>query len=149
MTCCSPKEVQGLCRPCPCVTFKLLFIDTWLWVISLPRIYAGQGEKRISQLHLLFDYPWPNFSSIVWAHTLTSRRVLPHSLPISHPCSSMSYTTRLSIYTVESVCHWQQWAIRKIESSCIRNISFHLSIYCLKRECYWQFIKAFKRYGQL
>lgn len=115
------------------LTCTLLFIDTLLWVTSLPRIGCGQGKNGSSQLHLLFGYPWPNFSSIVWTHTLTSRRALPHSLPISHPCSSLSHTTCLSIYTVESVCHWQHWAIRKIESSCIRNTSFHLAVCCLKR----------------
>lgn len=100
------------------------------------RCWSGQKENftASSVPVILLEYPWPNSSSIVWPHTLTSRRALPHSLPISHPCSSLSHTTCLSIYTVESVCHWQQRAIRKIESSRVRNTSIHLSIYCLKRE---------------
>lgn len=107
----------------------LVFIDTWLWVITLPRIDALHGEKRILQFHLcqLFCLIIPDqiFSAIVWTHTLTSRWALP---PISHPCSSLFHTTCLSIYTVESVSLWQDWVIRKTESSCLRNSSFHLLI---------------------
>lgn len=53
------KAVKSV-RPVPlaCVTFMPLFIDTWLWVISLPRIDAGQGKGRISQLHLRRLFYW-------------------------------------------------------------------------------------------
>lgn len=118
-----------------------------LQAINPPRVEAGQKEtiRASFLLVIILDYSWQNFSCIVWTHTLTSRQALPHSPPISHPCSSLSHTTCLSIYTVESVCHWQQWAVRKIDSLCIRNTTFIYQYTVLKANIYWQFMKEFKK----
>lgn len=39
---------------------SMLFIDTWLWVISLPRIDAGQGKERTSHLFFFFFLIMPD-----------------------------------------------------------------------------------------
>lgn len=62
--------------------------------MPVPKIEAGQGTEG-GIYSFIFYLMIPDqifFPSFVWTHTLTSRRVLPHSLPISHPGSSVSYT---------------------------------------------------------